>query len=503
MDIANEWRRMAKQPIENEKSPGKAAMQLVKECISKASSASERSSGDSVDISSPPTSARLTGMCVGSHQDVLKLYAMSKIDIWTPWAPICEHQTLDACARTRQTEYLRAYYTAQPGDSTAGAAYAYAVTNIESCTTKVHFQPIQTNTTSPELGDCAYLDQCHRIWSGCRYVHYARIRPKDQPAVIGVQMLKATKFRIVPDVFDRLTLSAKYDELGKLMKAQSLWRALGPTIPGVPLGGPSAPIKPQFINCDIRKFDLSILGDFAVVMADPPWPIHMSLPYGTIRDTELLDLPVEVLSKRGLIFLWVTMRAMDLGRRCIKKWGYEITAEVLWVKTNQLNKTIVTGRTGHWLNHTKETCLVGCVLKPRPTSLTTRHAVLTFHSIKGPSPSPFAALFGQDTDTIVAPMRETSRKPDEIYEMIDRLAGPETRKIELFGRTGNLRPGWLTLGNQLPGGRGDFDLAEEEIMARVEQIVKHEPITDLARWEALRQNWPSGQPVPFAVGGTI
>jgi mRNA (2'-O-methyladenosine-N6-)-methyltransferase len=62
-----------------------------------------------------------------------------------------------------------------------------------------------------------------------------------------------------------------------------------------------------------------------VVMADPPWPIHMSLPYGTIRDTELLDLPVEVLSKRGLIFLWVTMRAMDLGRRCIKKWGYEIT----------------------------------------------------------------------------------------------------------------------------------------------------------------------------------
>jgi hypothetical protein len=64
---------------------GKAAMQLVKECISKASSASERSSGDSVDISSPPTSARLTGMCVGSHQDVLKLYAMSKIDIWTPW----------------------------------------------------------------------------------------------------------------------------------------------------------------------------------------------------------------------------------------------------------------------------------------------------------------------------------------------------------------------------------------------------------------------------------
>jgi len=111
-------------------------------------------------------------------------------------------------------------------------------------------------------------------------------------------------------------------------------------------------LKPQFINCDIRTFDLRTLGDFAVVMANPPWPIQMSLPYGTIRDDELLNLPVEVLSEQGLIFLWVTMRATDLGRRCIRKWGYEIVREVIWVKTNQLNKTIVTGRTGHWLNHT-------------------------------------------------------------------------------------------------------------------------------------------------------
>ncbi|KAI9875133.1 MAG: hypothetical protein M1830_008836 [Pleopsidium flavum] len=482
MDIADEWRRMAKQPIENVKSPGKAAMQLVKDRISEASNASKYSHCDSVNVSSQSTSTRLTGMDVGSHQDALKLYAMSKIDIWTPWAPICEHQTPDACARARQTQYLKAYHTAQPGEPTAGAAYAYAVTNIEDCNTKVHFQPIHTNTTSPELGDCAYLDQCHRVWSGCRYIHYARIRPKDQPAVIGVQMLKATKFRADPDAFDRLAVPAKYEELGKLTKAQSLWRALGPTTPGVLLGGPSAPIKPQFVNCDIRMFDLSTLGDFAVVMADPPWPIHMSLPYGTIRDTELLDLPVEILSKQGLIFLWVTMRAMDLGRRCIKKWGYEITAEVVWVKTNQLNKTIVTGRTGHWLNHTKETCLVG---------------------IKGPSPSPFAPLFGQDTDTIVAPMRETSRKPDEIYDMIDHLAGPETRKIELFGRTGNLRPGWLTLGNQLPGARGDFDLVEEEIKARVEQVIVYEPNTNTARRDALRQSWPVGHSVPFVAGGII
>jgi len=55
-----------------------------------------------------------------------------------------------------------------------------------------------------------------------------------------------------------------------------------------------------------------------------------------------------------------------------------------------------------------------------------------------------------DCDVILAEVRETSRKPDEIYGIIERLS-PGTRKIELFGRAHNRRPGWLTLGNQLPG----------------------------------------------------
>ena len=33
--------------------------------------------------------------------------------------------------------------------------------------------------------------------------------------------------------------------------------------------------------------------------------------------------------------------------------------ELIWVKTNQLQRLIRTGRTGHWLNHGKEHCLVG------------------------------------------------------------------------------------------------------------------------------------------------
>ena len=94
-------------------------------------------------------------------------------------------------------------------------------------------------------------------------------------------------------------------------------------------------------------------------MADPPWDIHMELPYGTMSDDEMRHLPVQKLQDEGLIFLWVTGRAMELGRECLKIWGYERVDEIIWVKTNQLQRIIRTGRTGHWLNHGKEHCLEG------------------------------------------------------------------------------------------------------------------------------------------------
>ena len=36
-------------------------------------------------------------------------------------------------------------------------------------------------------------------------------------------------------------------------------------------------LPPQWINCDLRSFDYSVLGKFHVIMADPPWDIHMSV----------------------------------------------------------------------------------------------------------------------------------------------------------------------------------------------------------------------------------
>lgn len=44
---------------------------------------------------------------------------------------------------------------------------------------------------------------------------------------------------------------------------------------------PSATLQaPQWIQCDLRFLDMTVLGKFAVIMADPPWDIHMELPYG-------------------------------------------------------------------------------------------------------------------------------------------------------------------------------------------------------------------------------
>ena len=98
-----------------------------------------------------------------------------------------------------------------------------------------------------------------------------------------------------------------------------------------------------------------------------------------------------------MIFLWVTGRAMELGRECLDIWGYRFVQELLWVKTNQLQRIIRTGRTGHWINHSKEHCLIGIKGKPQINN-------------------------NIDCDVVCAEVRETSRKPDEMYDLLERLA---------------------------------------------------------------------------------
>nr|ABR17536.1 unknown [Picea sitchensis] len=263
---------------------------------------------------------------------------------------------------------------------------------------KVHFRRIIATHTDVSLGDCSFLDTCRHMKT-CKYVHYELDSSPDvhTPGMVGLPPPKPLRAEYCSEV-----------ELG----------------------------EPQWINCDIRNFRMDILGQFGVIMADPPWDIHMELPYGTMADDEMRNLNVPTLQTDGLIFLWVTGRAMELGRECLELWGYRRIEELIWVKTNQLQRIIRTGRTGHWLNHSKEHCLVG---------------------IKG-DPEVNRNI---DTDVLVSEVRETSRKPDEMYPMLERIS-PRTRKLELFARMHNTHAGWMSLGNQLNGVR----LVDEGLRAR-------------------------------------
>mgnify|MGYP001174365600 CR=1 FL=1 len=254
---------------------------------------------------------------------------------------------------------------------------------------KIHFRRILKPHTDPSLGDCSYLDTCRHM-ATCKFIHYE------------VDAEDANRMREGQGPLDPFSRQAANRPDSNIFTRH---------------------YESQFVNCDIRNFPMEVLGKYPVIMADPPWDIHMQLPYGTMADEEMRRMNVQCLQDDGVIFLWVTGRAMELGRECLHMWGYEFVQELLWVKTNQLQRIIRTGRTGHWINHSKEHCLIGIKGKPQINN-------------------------NIDCDVVCAEVRETSRKPDEMYDLLERLA-PGTRKLELFGRPHNVHKGWTTLGNQL------------------------------------------------------
>ncbi|KAF2354646.1 MT-A70-like [Trinorchestia longiramus] len=289
---------------------------------------------------------------------------------------------------------------------------------------KLHFRKIVQAHTDESLGDCSFLNTCFHMDS-CRYVHY-------EVDYSGMEELRPDHPQDSPTHPRTPAFPPPRGGAGSCRMMSPPRRSQDRTVL----------FPPQWIQCDLRFLDMSILGKFSVIMADPPWDIHMELPYGTMSDDEMRHLNIPALQDEGLIFLWVTGRAMELGRECLSLWGYERVDEIIWVKTNQLQRIIRTGRTGHWLNHGKEHCLVGMKGNPKINRC-------------------------MDCDVIVAEVRATSHKPDEIYGIIERLS-PGTRKIELFGRHHNVQPNWLTLGNQLEG----VNLLEEEL---VRKFREHHP----------------------------
>lgn len=169
---------------------------------------------------------------------------------------------------------------------------------------------------------------------------------------------------------------------------------------------------------------------YRVIYADPPWSFKTYSPKGKGRSAdahydcmsmdEVKALPVAKWAERDAILLmWATDPLLDRAFDVIKSWGFTYkTVGFYWVKTNTTGRGHFTGM-GYWTRANPEQCL-----------LATRG-----------SPKRLAA----DVKRLVeAPRREHSRKPDEMYSRIERLAaGPY---LEMFARSS--RPGWDSWGAQ-------------------------------------------------------
>ena len=194
------------------------------------------------------------------------------------------------------------------------------------------------------------------------------------------------------------------------------------------------------VNADVQNFDFSALVKkqkklsggklFDVIMMDPPWQLSTSQPsrgvaiaYDSLADDIIEGLPIAKLQTVGFIFIWVINAKYSKTCAFLKKWGYRILDEIAWIKKTVKGK-IAKGH-GFYLQHAKETCLVG---------------------VKNAKNMRYEKDLCRDI--IFSERRGQSQKPNEIYDIIEQLV-PNGHYLEIFGRRNNLRNGWVTIGNEL------------------------------------------------------
>jgi len=181
---------------------------------------------------------------------------------------------------------------------------------------------------------------------------------------------------------------------------------------------------------------------FDVVLADPAWSYYGQQDkwsaaakfYPTMTEEEISALPVrDLLFKHSVLFMWATSSKLDVALRVLHSWGLHFRGVAFtWVKTTQAGKPI--GAQGVRPSIIKPTCEF--VLCGSPTA-------------KG-RPMPIADE--SIVHSVLAPVREHSRKPDEVMDRIERLY-PDARRLEMFARQS--RVGWSAWGNEVGKFNGD------------------------------------------------
>ena len=169
------------------------------------------------------------------------------------------------------------------------------------------------------------------------------------------------------------------------------------------------------------------------VMVDPPW---LSTTYSDKGRGKSVDrhyrpqstdwikaLPVAAICAPDCaVVLWCPQTHVLIAGDVLAAWGFTFVTQGAWAKQSKTGQSWQFG-TGHVLRSAAEFYLVGRLGRPKRRSCSVRNL-------------------------IVAPVREHSRKPDQIYEDIEALwPGPY---VELFARYP--RPGWIQRGDQFTGG---------------------------------------------------
>ncbi|KAI7947388.1 hypothetical protein MJO28_009296 [Puccinia striiformis f. sp. tritici] len=246
-------------------------------------------------------------------------------------------------------------------------------------------------------------------------------------------------------------LETRFAEYPKLKKLSQLKRSL--------VASHAHP--PTYIQADLRtdrpnSFNLLDLSParFDVILIDPPLEEYVETypdlpikdpsisgcggPKGEERDfwnwEELESLPLpQIAASPGFIFLWCGSgqgSTLERGRALLSRWGYRKCEDLVWIKTN----------------HTQ-------IGKPQPKAIpaiftpTKEHCLMGIRGTVRRSTDGHFVHCNVDTDVIVSEPDPTDilHKPEELYHLIENFCLGR-RRLELFGSSRNLRPGWLTIG---------------------------------------------------------
>lgn len=176
---------------------------------------------------------------------------------------------------------------------------------------------------------------------------------------------------------------------------------------------------------------------FGTILADPPWqftnrtgkvaPEHRRLArYQTLSLEEISALPVAAISEpKSHLYLWVPNALLPEGLAVMSAWGFSYKSNIVWHKVRKDGGSDGRG-VGFYFRNVTELVLFGVRGKNARTLDAGRRQV----------------------NLIPARKREHSRKPDELYPIVENCSpGPY---LELFAR--GLRTNWAAWGNQADEG---------------------------------------------------